>query len=332
MKIKGSLLIFFVFILSCFHAQEIINKDALKKCRKEFNKKTCLGDDDEDGILFYLDQCPKDAGAAENNGCPWPDVDLDGVIDKDDACPEVAGAAENNGCPWPDTDGDGILDKDDACPTVIGVIENNGCPTQNHDCTKFYEEERLKFEKFKNDNKNIENIYNSLSINILNYFKKENKNIEIKEAYLNFLDYGPQCLYYPKGYVPQCESSRNTDEYNFLITKFWNKNALENFSKKKNVLIKMKYLFKDYEQEFSNIISEELHNFLVSRKVNDRNVVISQKPLRDNEKEISLEIKIKFINPYQLVIDYTPFAGGVYQVSKKIEYQNGNWIELKEQN
>jgi hypothetical protein len=77
--------------------------------------------------LFYLDKCPKDAGAVENDGCKWPDSDGDGLIDKDDACPTVAGPSENNGCPWPDTDGDGILDKDDACPTVPGSPKFNGC-------------------------------------------------------------------------------------------------------------------------------------------------------------------------------------------------------------
>ncbi len=330
MKIKVSLILFFV--LSYFHAQEIIDKNAFKKCRKEFNKKICLSDEDKDGILFYQDNCPKIAGITENNGCPLPDSDKDGVPDKDDACPTAAGPQENNGCPWADTDGDGILDKDDACPTVPGVIENNGCPSQKLDCTKFYENEKLEFDKFRNDNKNIDKIYNLLSINILNYFKSKNKNVEIKEVYLDFLDYGPQCLYYPRGYIPKCESGRSTDEYNFLITKFWNKNALENFSKKKNVSIQMKYYFKNYEKELNDIFSEELHNFLVSKKVNDRNVVISKKRLSDNKKEISLKIKIKFINPYQLEIEYTPFAGGVYEVSSEVQYKDGKWIELKKQN
>jgi outer membrane protein OmpA-like peptidoglycan-associated protein len=114
-------------------------------------------DRDGDGVIDKEDACPKEAGPAENNGCPWPDTDGDTVLDKDDACineagpaenkgcpwkdsdgdtlldnvdacPETAGPVENKGCPWPDTDGDGTLDKDDKCPTVAGPVENFGCP------------------------------------------------------------------------------------------------------------------------------------------------------------------------------------------------------------
>jgi hypothetical protein len=328
MKIEISAILFFV--ISCFHAQEIMDKDALKKCRKEFSKKICLSDEDKDEVLFYLDKCPKESGVAENNGCPWPDADKDGVTDKDDACPTVAGLSENNGCPWPDTDGDGILDRDDACPTIPGVTENQGCPKQTLDCTKFYEEEKLKFDTFRNDNKNIESVYNLLSINILDYFKKENKNTDVQEVYLNFLDYGPSCLYYPRGYVPRCTSSRSTDEYNFLITRFWNKKALENFVKKYNASILIKYYFKEYEKDYSEIFTEELHNFLVKRKINDTRVVISPTILKKSKNKISIKIEIRFINPYQLMITYTPYAGGLRDISKKLEYRQGKWIEIKE--
>lgn len=99
-----------------------------QKCKKEFSKKICLSDEDGDGVLFYLDLCPKEAGSTENNGCPWQNIDGDEVLDKDDACPSVAGPPENNGCPWPDTDGDGIYDKDDACPTVPGLQKNKAVP------------------------------------------------------------------------------------------------------------------------------------------------------------------------------------------------------------
>lgn len=125
MKIKGSAVLFFT--ISCFHAQEITDRNAFKKCREEFSKKTCLSDKDEDRVPFYMDLCPEISGPELNNGCPWPDTDDDGIIDKDDACPTVAGPTENNGCPWPDTDGDGILDKDDDCPTIPGDAESKGC-------------------------------------------------------------------------------------------------------------------------------------------------------------------------------------------------------------
>lgn len=116
------------------HAQTIEEQETFKKCRKEFNKKICLSDEDQDGILFYLDKCPKEGGPIENNGCLWPDTDKDQVPDKDDKCPYIAGPQENQGCPWLDTDGDGILDKDDACPKVKGVPDYNGCPSTNKGC------------------------------------------------------------------------------------------------------------------------------------------------------------------------------------------------------
>ncbi|WP_159019473.1 DUF5723 family protein [Algibacter sp. L3A6] len=90
-------------------------------------------DRDNDGIIDKLDGCPKEAGPAENNGCPWLDSDVDGVMDNDDNCPEVAGPKENKGCPWGDTDNDGVLDNIDICPKVAGPVENSGCPWKDTD-------------------------------------------------------------------------------------------------------------------------------------------------------------------------------------------------------
>lgn len=151
-------LFFFIVITACFtNAQEIVDKEAFKKCRKEFSKKICISDRDNDATLNYLDLCPDEKGSIENDGCPWPDYDGDSVLDKDDACPSVAGPEENNGCPWPDIDGDGILDKDDACPTVEGLVEENGCPKTVYESYRYSTEEldvvKKKFlEKTKNFN------------------------------------------------------------------------------------------------------------------------------------------------------------------------------------
>lgn len=153
MEIKISIAL--LFILNCLHAQETAHEDIFGTCRKEFSKKVCLSDEDKDGVLFYIDRCPKESGSIENNGCPWPDTDKDGVIDKDDICPSVEGPFENNGCPWPDTDGDGILDKDDACPTIFGygsdVPGKNGCMKQ--DCKKLYEEGQIRLKRFVDEPK-----------------------------------------------------------------------------------------------------------------------------------------------------------------------------------
>jgi hypothetical protein len=124
-------LLLFLFLSVYFQAQVIENKEAFRKCRKDFSKKTCLSDEDGDGFLFYLDKCPKEAGEKDNLGCPWSDSDGDSLIDKYDECPTVMGAPENNGCPWPDHDHDGLPDKDDSCPMVPGLKSNNGCPLCN---------------------------------------------------------------------------------------------------------------------------------------------------------------------------------------------------------
>ncbi|SHG25417.1 Thrombospondin type 3 repeat-containing protein [Chryseobacterium sp. OV279] len=208
MKIKASAVLFFV--ISCFHAQEITDKDAFEKCRKENSRRTCLSDKDNDGVMFYLDQCPnvqglaefkgcpdsdgdgipdtddhcfEVAGPLENKGCPWPDADGDGTIDKDDVCPTVNGPVENNGCPWTDMDGDGIWDKDDACPTVAGKVELNGClPLIRH----LYSAEELKKveEDFLARTKNYN--YHALADQI---FKKiEKKYYKHKILYISVLN------------------------------------------------------------------------------------------------------------------------------------------------
>lgn len=106
--------------------------DKKDKCLKEAGPAENEGcpwvDQDKDGVLDKDDKCPTVAGPAENQGCPWGDQDNDGVLDKDDKCPTVAGPDENQGCPWGDQDNDGVLDKDDKCPTVVGLVENEGCP------------------------------------------------------------------------------------------------------------------------------------------------------------------------------------------------------------
>lgn len=104
-----------------------------------------LKDKDKDGVYDKYDECPKEAGPVENNGCPLPvvvevveevvelDTDNDGIVDSLDECPNEFGLAENNGCPKIepiviDTDNDGIEDSKDACPDKFGLVANNGCP------------------------------------------------------------------------------------------------------------------------------------------------------------------------------------------------------------
>ncbi len=98
-------------------------------------------DKDEDGIIDKLDDCPKEPGPVENNGCPWGDTDEDGLLDNVDDCPEEGGTIENKGCPWGDKDGDLILDNVDACPYLPGTEENNGCPYKDTDGDGVYDKD-----------------------------------------------------------------------------------------------------------------------------------------------------------------------------------------------
>lgn len=166
MKSKTAFIL--LITLNIFYAQEIVDKDAFKKCRESFSKKFCLSDKDKDSVLFYLDNCPKVFGENENGGCPWKDTDKDSIIDKDDICPEVKGLPEYHGCPIPDMDEDGILDNDDACPTIFGYASDdplkNGC--MKEDCKKKYKEGQVRLKKLQDESTFVD--YDRLKEKILN--------------------------------------------------------------------------------------------------------------------------------------------------------------------
>ncbi|MFH1533217.1 MAG: thrombospondin type 3 repeat-containing protein [Pseudomonadota bacterium] len=92
----------------------------------------CDDDDDNDGLLDMVDNCPwisnpdqLNSDTDGNGDACDDDDDEDGVLDPDDNCPLVPnptqkdtnGNGVGDACDW-DNDGDGILDEDDNCPTV----------------------------------------------------------------------------------------------------------------------------------------------------------------------------------------------------------------------
>jgi hypothetical protein len=83
-------------------------------------------DDDGDGILEDVDECPAEAGIETYDGCPPPDSDDDGFDDTIDACIDEPAIESANGCP--DTDGDRITNDRDQCINEYGYPSNNGCP------------------------------------------------------------------------------------------------------------------------------------------------------------------------------------------------------------
>lgn len=343
MKIK--LFAVFFFVLNYFHAQEIKDHDTLKKCRKEFNKKICLSDEDKDGSLFYQDKCPKEFGEVENFGCPWPDSDHDGIPDKDDICPHLSGVKENNGCPWPDADGDGILDKDDACPTLPGVPELNGCPN-GKDCTKFHADGKIRLKAFQDDSKNTD--YEKLTDKIIN-------DIDLKLLTTNYL------IIFNKSIMVVCGTGLDKScyhEYNFdtpvySTEDFWTKKtALKLYDKiQKNIIFGTKYYGFGSSIEFEETpILDKNHKKIkvIIRRENDAIVYPKSEKLASEIKYYStLSVRIEkneLGNLVQARIEYFNYKmgnkKGYRDLSNFINYLNtyqyieGQWklIETRKNN
>lgn len=91
----------------------------------------CGLDDDKDGILNHLDKCPKTplGRVVDANGCELDD-DMDGVLNHLDKCLTTPLGTEVNedGCAL-DDDRDGVLNHLDQCPTTpVGIdVDENGC-------------------------------------------------------------------------------------------------------------------------------------------------------------------------------------------------------------
>lgn len=298
MKTYISVLIFFSFM--CFQAQEIIDKEDFKKCRKEFSKKICLSDEDKDSVLFYLDECPKIFGVAENHGCPWPDADGDGVFDKDDACPEVPGPSENRGCPWEDYDGDGILDKDDACPTVAGIHEKQGCPDK--DCKKLQIQDSLDFIKFKKINKEINIKYLALG-KLISENLKDKKNVEFIFIHFPQSDY---CYYVKNSNNQPCNSNLSSNINLFLTFKIFTKSFFEELSKKsERPIMTSKFVLEDFKM-MQNEIQMDLETYRYYKSNYDAE---SLKLRIGGRRKIKgkgfVEIEVMFVNqnPYNVIVD-----------------------------
>jgi len=91
-------------------------------------------DNDKDGILNDLDQCPntKLGEEVDKVGCLIKkDSDKDGVPDVDDKCPNtpLGTKVDYRGCEI-DSDGDGIADSQDKCVNTSKdfVVDGYGCP------------------------------------------------------------------------------------------------------------------------------------------------------------------------------------------------------------
>ncbi len=317
------ILLLFLFIVTSSHAQNIENLDTFKKCRKEFNKKICLSDEDQDGILFYLDKCPTESGPVENQGCPWPDMDKDGLVDKDDACPTVAGPIENTGCPWTDVDGDGVLDKDDNCPTVPGPANTNGCPVIY--CTLGNGPD-IRMEKFDVDVHNIDKIYNLINKKIVDHIVRKfpKKNIAGQKTffYIQYIDH--------RSYI-----DKNTPDdglspgYNFLITRFWNQNILEYTRKKYGKAIYLSTsMDRGYLDTYHKIMGDQSFKYMI-KHYDSKTYRIKIKGKQQTTFIDPIEIRVDFITPYKIIVN--SYQSNVINVINVIyEYKNNRWNSVKE--
>jgi outer membrane protein OmpA-like peptidoglycan-associated protein len=90
------------------------------------------------GVRWVPQPRPATAAAPVPEDDDW---DKDGVPNAKDECPREPGPAETDGCP--DRDGDGIPDKDDKCPDQPGPVQNDGCPLGENEPLVEIETERL---------------------------------------------------------------------------------------------------------------------------------------------------------------------------------------------
>ena len=97
-------------------------------------------DNDGDGILDHIDQCPKVPETfndyQDDDGCPEKDTDGDKIFDDQDQCSTVAedydDFQDDDGCPEYDNDKDGLVDTQDQCPNepedYDAFQDDDGCP------------------------------------------------------------------------------------------------------------------------------------------------------------------------------------------------------------
>lgn len=288
-------IVLFVLFNVWVKAQDIKGKEAFNKCRKEFTRKTCLSDEDKDGILFYLDLCPKESGPVENNGCPWPDSDDDGVVDKDDECPYHIGLPEYKGCPEP----------------------------YRFDCEKKRKEDSLEMAKLRRDYQDIDKAYNQLSRTLPDQIKKYNfKNIQF---HITLIDWGPGC-HYGDG----CSRSWEYDQANYLRGKFWNKTALENLYSRKDIAeiyFGNKLWPEELLTELKEFLDPYLYSYLMKYRIEGQGRIVMTKKRKEPGNYIKVEIHFK--NPYHVEIMLT---GNSFMTDTEYKFDGEQWTVLKKAN
>lgn len=213
-----------------------------------------------------------------------------------------------------DTDHDGIPDIEDQCPTAAGIRENYGCPeTIRKNCAYFLQKDADDLIKFKQENQNIENIYNLINTTILDDVPK--KLIGSSSIYLRFIDNNSPC-----DQAGRCCSELYLNQYNFLIAKFWNEDSIEQiFRKYKSSIVLSSKVPKPMIGDYKTELSSKLFTYLIKHyDENEQGGRFYVKSKRTEMEKNTIPIAIEFKNPYQITISYLDKI-------KKYEYKNQKW-------
>lgn len=212
------------------------------------------------------------------------------------------------------------------------ILAGTSCYAQNtedkgvfkkQDCREYREKVLARFEKFKTDHADIEKIYLKINKTVLDNLiqissKKDlnNKNAYIYIKYLN-----------NQGYFDEhsCNDG-STPEYNFLITKFWNKEVLEYARKKydKEIILSTKFPREDLNliRDLA-VIGYETFDYIT--KYYDPELMKIRIPARqESNLEVSIPVVLEFITPY-LIKSEDPKTRGTITY----EYKNNQWKLLK---
>ncbi len=107
------------------NCRDVVNPDQ-RDTDNDGRGDACDDDDDADGVLDTLDNCPQEANAT--SGGPQADRDEDGVGDTCDLCPNTVDPLQR------DSDGDGVGDACDADIDGDGICEPDRVPSGASEC------------------------------------------------------------------------------------------------------------------------------------------------------------------------------------------------------
>lgn len=205
-------------------------------------------------------------------------------------------------------------------PLFPGLPELHGCPPKKNDCKEYREKANIKFQKFKTDYADIESIYDKINTKVLDYMMKGyTKTSASKSAYI-YIKYISNNAYFDEH---SCYDGID-NEYNFLITKFWNKKALEHAHTKygKDIYLSTKLPYEDLNALRAN--NETLDYIIKYYDQETMKIKIPGKNKSTIGANFSMPIIVTFINPYLIKVE-----DAKKEMIISYEYKDGQWKSYK---